>query len=187
VSLIGHSRVSSVRLPEKQPYDWNCTTSPQPGLNGRSVLYPRGKILGGSSSTSKSLCPYRGYIMLTFWTRSDYMVYNTGSKDDWDHIGRITEDPAWTWDAMAHYRGLNQRYVPPNDHHDDVSQKQTISFIHSSILITLPRRTSTSHRHTAVTGWYPSVFLGTHGLSTRELPQPPPNHHLYPTLPSNEI
>ena len=52
------------------------------------------------------------------------MVYNTGSRDDWDHISRITEDPAWTWEAMAPYRNLNQRYIPPNDGHDDVSQKQ---------------------------------------------------------------
>ena len=35
-------------------YDWNYTTSAQPGLNGRSVPYPRGRILGGSSSVSKS-------------------------------------------------------------------------------------------------------------------------------------
>jgi len=54
---------------------------------------------------------------------SDFMVYNTGSRDDWDYISRITEDPAWTWDAMAPYRDLNQKYVPPNDGHDDVSQK----------------------------------------------------------------
>ena len=52
------------------------------------------------------------------------MVYNTGSKDDWDHINRITGDPAWTWDAMAPYRNLNQKYVAPNDGHDGVSQKQ---------------------------------------------------------------
>ena len=52
------------------------------------------------------------------------MVYNTGSRDDWDHVSRITGDPAWAWDAMAHYRDLNQKYVPPNDGHDDVSQKQ---------------------------------------------------------------
>ena len=51
------------------------------------------------------------------------MVYNTGSKDDWDRVSRVTGDPAWTWDAMAHYRDLNQRYVPPNDGHDDVSLK----------------------------------------------------------------
>jgi len=59
------------------------------------------------------------------------MVYNTGSKDDWDYISRVTEDPAWTWDAMAHYRDLNQRYVAPNDHHDDVSQNQTLSLLRS--------------------------------------------------------
>ena len=52
------------------------------------------------------------------------MAYNTGSRNDWDRVSRITGDPAWTWDAMAHYRDLNQRYVPPNDGHDDVSKKQ---------------------------------------------------------------
>ena len=55
------------------------------------------------------------------------MVYNTGSRDDWDHVSRITGDPTWAWDAMAHYRDLNQKYVPPNDGHDDVSQKQESS------------------------------------------------------------
>ena len=59
------------------------------------------------------------------------MTYNTGSRDDWDHISRITEDPTWTWDAMAPYRDLNQRYVPPNDRHNDVSQKQAFSIFHS--------------------------------------------------------
>ena len=52
----------------------------------------------------------------------DCMVYNTGSKDDWDHISKVTRDPDWTWDAIAKYRDLNQKYVPPNDGHDDVSQ-----------------------------------------------------------------
>ena len=52
------------------------------------------------------------------------MIYHTGSRDDWNYISRITEDPAWGWEAMAHYRDLNQKYVVPNDGHDDVSQKQ---------------------------------------------------------------
>jgi hypothetical protein len=34
-------------------YDWNYTTTAQPGFNGRSIPYPRGRILGGSSSVSK--------------------------------------------------------------------------------------------------------------------------------------
>ena len=50
------------------------------------------------------------------------MVYNTGSRDDWDYISRITDDPAWAWDAMAHHRELNQKYVAPSDGHDDVSR-----------------------------------------------------------------
>ena len=34
-------------------YDWNYTTTTQPGFNGRSIPYPRGRLLGGSSSVSK--------------------------------------------------------------------------------------------------------------------------------------
>ncbi|MCB1742851.1 MAG: GMC family oxidoreductase N-terminal domain-containing protein, partial [Gammaproteobacteria bacterium] len=30
--------------------DWCLQTTPQPGLNGRSLSYPRGKVLGGCSS-----------------------------------------------------------------------------------------------------------------------------------------
>ena len=36
------------------PYDWNYTTTVQPGFNGRSIPYPRGRLLGGSSSVSTS-------------------------------------------------------------------------------------------------------------------------------------
>lgn len=34
-------------------FDWNYTTVPQSGLGGRSVLFPRGRVLGGSSSVSE--------------------------------------------------------------------------------------------------------------------------------------
>jgi len=115
----------------KQQYDWNYTTTPQPGLNGRSLAYARGRILGGSSTISKLFSLCRGHIMHTSRTRPDYMIYNTGSRDDWDYINRITGDPAWTWDAMAPYRDLNQKYVAPNDHHNDVSQKQAFSLLRS--------------------------------------------------------
>jgi len=60
-------------------------------------------------------------------TRSDYMVYHTGSRDDWGYINRITGDPAWTWDAMTPYRELNQKFVPPSDGHDDVSMQRVPS------------------------------------------------------------
>ena len=60
------------------------------------------------------------------------MAYNTGSRDDWDHIHRITGDSAWSWDAMAPYRDMNQKYVAPNDGHDDVSQKHAPPLLNRS-------------------------------------------------------
>lgn len=39
-------------LSPNTPYDWNYTTTPQVGLNGRAFPYPRGKMLGGSTSIS---------------------------------------------------------------------------------------------------------------------------------------
>lgn len=42
------------RATPQTPFDWNFTTTPQAGLKGRSVPYPRGHILGGSSSVSQS-------------------------------------------------------------------------------------------------------------------------------------
>lgn len=37
----------------RSPFDWNFTTTPQAGLNGRSFNYQRGHMLGGSSSVSE--------------------------------------------------------------------------------------------------------------------------------------
>ena len=58
--ITGHCEFDQPRLhilclQLKQQYDWNYTTTPQSGFNGRSVPYPRGRILGGSSSISKPL------------------------------------------------------------------------------------------------------------------------------------
>lgn len=39
-------------------YDWNYTTTSQPGLGGRNVVYPRGRVLGGSSSISESMAHF---------------------------------------------------------------------------------------------------------------------------------
>ena len=57
------------------------------------------------------------------------MIYHTGSRDDWNYISRITGDHTWAWDAMARHRDLNQKYVAPNDGHDDVRQKQVSSLL----------------------------------------------------------
>ncbi|KAG6810624.1 hypothetical protein H0H92_011093, partial [Tricholoma furcatifolium] len=56
------------------PYDWNYSTVPQAGLNGRSVVYNRGHILGGSSSVNG-------------------MVYTRGCSDDYNRYANLTDDP----------------------------------------------------------------------------------------------
>ncbi len=46
--------------------DWMFKTEPEPGLNGRSLNYPRGKVIGGSSSINA-------------------MIYMRGQAADYDH------------------------------------------------------------------------------------------------------
>ena len=36
--------------------DWRFRTANEPGLNGRSLIYPRGKVLGGCSSMLSCIC-----------------------------------------------------------------------------------------------------------------------------------
>lgn len=62
------------------PYDWNFTTTPQPGLDGRQVDLPRGKVLGGSSALN-------------------YMLWNRASAPEYD-VWETLGNPGWNWDSM---------------------------------------------------------------------------------------
>ena len=76
--------------------DWMYQTEPEPGLNGRQLLYPRGKVLGGSSSING-------------------MIYMRGQARDYDGWAAMTGDDAWRWDACLphfmrhedHWRGAS--------------------------------------------------------------------------------
>lgn len=59
--------------------DWLFKTEPDPGLNGRSLLYPRGKTLGGCSSING-------------------MIYMRGQARDYDHWASVVGDDAWSWE-----------------------------------------------------------------------------------------
>jgi choline dehydrogenase len=61
--------------------DWCYRTAPDPGLNGRSILYARGKVLGGCSSINA-------------------MLYLRGQKRDYDEWARLANDPAWSWASV---------------------------------------------------------------------------------------
>ncbi len=57
--------------------DWNYTTEPQPGLDGRKLYWPRGRLLGGSSSINA-------------------MIYMRGAAADYDEWAELTGDPSWS-------------------------------------------------------------------------------------------
>ncbi|KAJ3573404.1 hypothetical protein NP233_g2446 [Leucocoprinus birnbaumii] len=86
------------QLPLSQ-YDWNFTTVPQTGLNGRSLNYERGHILGGSSSVNA-------------------MIYTRGSSSDWDRVARVTGDHGWSWEQIQPYIRRNERFENPADNHN---------------------------------------------------------------------
>ncbi|MBC7456262.1 MAG: GMC family oxidoreductase N-terminal domain-containing protein [Massilia sp.] len=61
--------------------DWLYKTEPDAGLNGRSLVYPRGKVLGGSSSING-------------------MIYMRGQSGDYDRWAESTGDASWAWDKV---------------------------------------------------------------------------------------
>ncbi|KAJ7049724.1 aryl-alcohol-oxidase from pleurotus Eryingii [Mycena amicta] len=83
--------------------DWNYTTTPQVGLNNRPIAYPRGHVLGGSSSVN-------------------YLIYTRGSKEDFDRFARVANDQRWSWDALIPYILKNEIFTPPVDHHNTAGQ-----------------------------------------------------------------
>ncbi|MFT3813248.1 MAG: GMC family oxidoreductase N-terminal domain-containing protein [Acidovorax sp.] len=72
--------------------DWLYHTEPDPGLNGRSLRYPRGKTLGGCSSING-------------------MIYMRGQARDYDQWAELTGDDAWRWDNALPY------FKQHEDHH----------------------------------------------------------------------
>ncbi len=72
--------------------DWLYQTAPDAGLNGRSLRYPRGKVLGGCSSING-------------------MIYMRGQARDYNQWADITGDARWRWDNCLPYFKLHE------DHH----------------------------------------------------------------------
>ena len=63
--------------------DWCFKTEPEEGLNGRSLNYPRGKVIGGSSAINA-------------------MIYMRGQAADYDHWRQLGL-AGWGWDDVLPY------------------------------------------------------------------------------------
>ncbi len=72
--------------------DWRFRTDASPGLNGRTLLYPRGKTLGGCSSING-------------------MIYMRGQARDYDHWAELNGDNAWSWsNCVPDFRAHEDHY-----------------------------------------------------------------------------
>jgi choline dehydrogenase len=69
--------------------DWLFHTEPDPGLNGRQLRYPRGKVLGGCSSING-------------------MIYMRGQRRDYDGWAEALGDANWRWEHCLPYFRLHE-------------------------------------------------------------------------------
>jgi choline dehydrogenase len=76
--------------------DWLFRTEADPGLAGRSLIYPRGKVLGGSSSING-------------------MIYMRGQAGDYDLWAELAGDSSWRWENVLPI------FKASEDHHGGAS------------------------------------------------------------------
>jgi choline dehydrogenase len=77
--------------------DWSFMTEPNPNMNGRSILYSMGKVLGGGSS-----------INVGTWSR--------GHQADWDFYAAEAGDRNWGYEAVLDiYKGRVEDWTGASD------------------------------------------------------------------------
>ena len=73
-----HMPAGLAKLVDNRRINWNYETEPEPNLDGRRLWWPRGKVLGGSSSINA-------------------MCYTRGAPGDYDDWAQHSGDPRWSW------------------------------------------------------------------------------------------
>jgi choline dehydrogenase len=78
--------------------DWMFETEKEPGLNGRSLKYPRGKVIGGCSAINA-------------------MISMRGQAQDYDHWRQLGL-PGWGWDDVRPvFKRLDDHFLGDTEHH----------------------------------------------------------------------
>lgn len=78
--------------------DWMFRTEAEAGLNGRSLAYPRGKVIGGSSAINA-------------------MIAMRGQAADYDHWNRLGLS-GWGWDSVLPvFRRIEDHFLGASDLH----------------------------------------------------------------------
>ena len=89
--------------------DWLYETEAAAGLNGRTLRYPRGKVLGGCSSING-------------------MIYMRGQSRDYNQWAAITDDPQWRWDQCLPYFKFHE------DHHQGATETHGANGVPAALL-----------------------------------------------------
>jgi len=79
-----HMPAGLAKLVGKKGVNWDYSTEPEPQLNDRRLWWPRGKVLGGSSSINA-------------------MCYIRGDARDYDEWAQLAGDPNWNWNSVLPY------------------------------------------------------------------------------------
>jgi choline dehydrogenase len=78
-----HVPAGYMKLLDHPVLTWGYEAEPDPGTNGRAIPYPRGRVLGGSSSING-------------------MIYVRGQPEDFDHWRQLG-NRGWSWDEVLPY------------------------------------------------------------------------------------
>ncbi|HAE82282.1 MAG TPA: choline dehydrogenase [Ktedonobacter sp.] len=82
----------------KSPIDWAYETEEQPHLNNRKLYWPRGKVLGGSSSINA-------------------MIYMRGNRRDYDHWHELGND-GWSYsDVLPYFKKAENEERGASEYH----------------------------------------------------------------------
>src|SRR5467141_218308 len=85
-----HIPAGDIKLLDHPRLTWGFKAEPDPGVNGRAILYPRGRVIGGSSSING-------------------MIYVRGQPEDFDHWGQLG-NRGWSWDDCLPYFRKAERW-----------------------------------------------------------------------------
>ncbi len=141
----------------KTPLDWAYETEAEPGAGGRRVYWPRGKMLGGSSSMN-AMIYMRGH-------RSDY--------DNWRDLGNT----GWGYrDVLPFFRRSEHQERGPSEYHGvggplNVADQRTINplshaFVEASVRAGLPRNPDFNGAEQDGAGFYQVTQKGGRRWST---------------------
>lgn len=87
-------------------YNWHYHTEPEPYLNGRSLYWPRGKVLGGTSTING-------------------MIYVRGNRHDYDRWAQLGL-PGWSYDEVLPAFRRSEAHIQRNGEFHNVDGELTV-------------------------------------------------------------